>query len=77
MMRQRKTRQRRLRQHEMRQHKLKQHEVGQRKTRQHRMKVTVSLQYYIKYAAGHSVGGNLPEISGERTCDYGICKMEL
>ena len=38
------------------------------------MKVTVPLQYHIKYAAGHSVGSNLPEISGERTCDYGICK---
>ncbi len=56
---------------------MRQHEAGQRKTRQHRMKVTVPLQYYIKYAAGHSVGSNLPEISGERTCDYGICKMEL
>ena len=82
MTRQRKTRQHKLRQHElrqheMRQHKLKQREVGQRKTRQHRMKVTVPLQYHIKYAAGHSVGGNLPEISRERTCDYGICKMEL
>ena len=76
-MRQHKLRQHELRQHEMRQHKLKQREVGQRKTRQHRMKVTVSLQYYIKYAAGHSVGSNLPEISGERTYDHGICKMEL
>lgn len=56
----------------MRQHKLRQHEAGQ-----HRMEVTVPLQYYIKYAAGHSVGSNLPDISGERTCDYGICKMEL
>lgn len=81
-MRQHKTRQLETRQHEtrqrrMRQHKLRQHEAGQRKTRQHRMKVTVPLQYHIKYAAGHSVGGNLPEISGERTYDYGICKMEL
>ena len=70
-------RQSKLGQHEMRQHKLKQHEAGQHKTRQHRMKVTVPLQYYIKYAAGHSVGSNPPDISGERTCDYGICKMEL
>ena len=56
---------------------MRQRKLGQHETRQHRMKVTVPLQYHIKYAAGHSVGGNLPEISGERTCDYGICKMEL
>ena len=70
-------RQRKLGQHETRQRKVRQHEAGQHKTRQYRMKVTVPLQYHIKYAAGHRAGSNLPEISGERTCDYGICKMEL
>ena len=51
--------------------------VGQRKTRPLGMRVTVSLQYYIKYAAGHSVGSNLPEISGEKDLRLWDIKMEL